>query len=110
MENTDNLTIQEELKLASVEKSKKVAKRIYEKLNTLCWEETDMSLWDFLKYYTAILEMADPIESQEHELIELRNVNKLSYERITDLENNLSEAEEKIEQLEEAVAKYDFLD
>jgi len=46
----------------------------------------------------------------EHEVIELRNVNKLSRERMLELENNLSEAERKIEELEEAVAKYDFLE
>lgn len=106
MENKDNLTIQEELKLARIKKSKKIVKRIYDKLNTLSWEETDMSLRDFLKYYTSVLEMAPMrltdlvpkfgIEGEEHELIELRNANKLAHERI--------------KELEQQVAKYDFLD
>ena len=91
----------------------KIHHKIYLKLNAICQEAGDMNLEEFLKVYEELGNVntkANIADDSVHEIIELKNVNKLSHERIIELESNLSEAEEKIEQLEEAVAKYDFLD
>ena len=84
--------------------------RIKLKLDAICQEAGDMNTEEFMEVYESLKHDSPNNPANEHELIELRNVNKLARERMLDLENELTEANRKIEELEEAVAKYDFLD
>ena len=101
--------------------------RIKLKLDAICQEAGDMNTEEFMKVYEALkYDSSDSTES-ELDIIELRNANKLAHERIKQLEANeikpwsndkriLETLQENIklkernEQLEQQVAKYDFLD
>ena len=70
--------------------------RIKLKLDAICQDAGDMNTEEFMKVYEALkYDSSDSTES-ELDIIELRNANKLAHERIR--------------QLEQQVAKYDFLD
>ena len=77
----------------------KIHHKIYLKLNAICQEAGDMNLEEFLKVYEELGNVnrkANIADDSVHELIELKNANKLAHERIKELERQ--------------VAKYDFLD
>lgn len=104
------------------------------KLDAICQEAGDMNVEQFLKVYEELGDVntkANIADDSVHEIIELKNANKLAHERIKELEeqyaieregdvhvglyvSNLDEEnaklKERIKELEQQVAKYDFLD
>ena len=77
----------------------KIHHKIYLKLNAICQEAGDMNVEEFLKVYEELGNVntkANIADDSVHEIIEPKNANKLAHERI--------------KELEQQVAKYDFLD
>lgn len=71
--------------------------RIKLKLDAICQEAGDMNTEEFMQVYESLKHDSPvTIGDNEHEIIELRNANKLAHQRI--------------KELEQQVAKYDFLD
>lgn len=66
-------------------------------LDAICQEAGDMNVEEFMQVYESLKHDSPvTIGDNEHEIIELRNANKLAHQRI--------------KELEQQVAKYDFLD